>query len=157
MNEMVGEDRTVARVTFGASAILRFSGKMADPNPEITIANVATVTGRLYAIAEVQPGFVQARIRPRNGSNYVACTATGDVADRLSACFSKSVRAHGKGTWRRSEVGGWTCSSLEITAIRTVDDVPLREAIDALRKIKADWTDDPLGEWEALQYRDGAA
>ena len=97
MNEMVGQDRTVARLTFGAGAVLRFSGNMAEPTPPVTLVDTATVTGRLYALWGAPSGLVHARITPRTGGNYVACTAEGKIARDLGSHFMGAVRVQGRG------------------------------------------------------------
>jgi hypothetical protein len=67
-----------------------------------------------------------------------------------------AVRVHGRGTFSRTESGEWICDSLHIRDVQPVKDVSLREAINALREIRADWPDDPLGDWAAIE-KDGAA
>lgn len=125
--------------------------------PEITLVDAATITGRLYALAEAPSGVVHARIRPRNGSNYIACTAEGEIAHKLSEHFMTAVRVQGKGIWKRGEAGEWTCQSVRIGQVEGIKDVSLREAINALRAIQADWPDDPLREWAELEEKDSAA
>jgi hypothetical protein len=157
INEMLAEDDGRARVTFGTAAILRFPGKPTVAEKPVSMVDTATITGRLYALIEEQSGQLKARIRPRNAANYIACTASGSIGKELRKYFQEAVRVHGRGKWIRRETGEWQCESLHITEVHPVKDRTLREAIDALRTIEADWSDDPLAEWDALEENGDAA
>lgn len=109
---------------------------------EVTMVDHATITGRLYALSEDRGGDVKARIWPRNGQGYIACTADAANGPKLGSYFQQAVRAQGRGQWTRSVNGEWTCQNLHITKIDPVKDVSLRAAIDALRSIDVTWPDD---------------
>lgn len=157
INEMVAEDRGVARITYGAAVILRFPGRVSAIDKPLSIVDHATITGRLYALSEDPSGGIRARIRPRGVSGYISCTADRDIGGDLRNFFADNVRVHGRGTWQRSTGGEWSCLSLHIEDARPVKDVTLREAVNSLREIQADWGDDPLAEWAQLDERNGAA
>ncbi|WP_155931278.1 MULTISPECIES: hypothetical protein [Methylosinus] len=157
INEMVGEDKGVARISFGATSILRFPGRGGVTEAAFGFVDQATVTGKLYALSEEPSGGIRARIRPRGGSSYVACTADRILGATLRGFFLETVRVQGRGAWRRATSGEWSCQSLHIQSVSPVKDVSLRDAIDALRSIEVDWPDDPLTEWTRLDERDGAA
>jgi hypothetical protein len=156
INDMVGEERTHARVTFGAGVILRFPGNVTSNVTPFNLVDNATITGKLYALIEEMSGVLKARIRPRSGNTYVSCTADSRVGRQLRNYFLDAVRVQGRGTWARSGNGEWSCQSLHILEVHPVKDVPLREAINALRAIDVDWPNDPLGDWETLD-ESGAA
>jgi hypothetical protein len=158
INDMVGEDESHARITFGAGVMLRFPGSnYAARWKPLNIVDRGTVTGRLYSLLEEPSGLLKARIRPRTGSTYVACTAEGSIGRELRNYFLDAVRVHGRGTWSRAESGEWTCQSLQIENVQQIKDVSLREAINALRAIAVEWPDDPLADWDAIEETDGAA
>ncbi|TAL77315.1 MAG: hypothetical protein EPN75_13230 [Beijerinckiaceae bacterium] len=158
LDEMVGEDRGNARLTFGANVILRFPGRINILKEPFSLIDEATVVGKLYALSEEPSGDgLRARIRPRGGSSYIACTADGDIARTLGNYFLDTIRAYGRGKWERSDSGEWACKSLHIRSVDPVKDVSLREAINELREIKTDWPEDPLEEWALLDEKDGAA
>jgi hypothetical protein len=157
INHMVGEDKSHARVTFGAGVILRFPGSSAAEGEQFRLIDTTTVTGRLYALLEEPSGVLKARIRPRTGDTYIACTTEASVGRELRHYFLDAVRVHGRGTWSRAETGEWTCQSLHILDVQPIKDVSLREAINALRAIEIEWPDDPLADWVAIEERDGAA
>jgi hypothetical protein len=154
---MVGEDRTHARVTFGAGVILRFPGNVNSNVPPFNLVDNATITGKLYALIEQPSGLLNARIRPRGGNTYVSCSADDRIGRQLRNFFLDAVRVQGRGTWVRSENGEWSCQSLHILDVHPVNDVSLREAINALRAVDGDWSDDPLGDWATLDEKEGAA
>lgn len=158
MNEMVADDHGPARITFGAGAILRFPGKVVQPtNRPVTINDVATVTGRLYYLAEDKKDRINARIRPSEGSQHVACTADANLSHDLRRYFLDDVRVHGQGNWSRSETGVWTCVSLHIQQVAPVSNVSLRHAIYDLRSITPRWPDVPVTDHALLQEDEGQA
>lgn len=158
LDEMVGEDRGNARLTFGSAAILRFPGRVSViPQKSLRLIDHAHITGKLYALSGEASSGVKARIRPRDGSGYVACTADDAIGRKLGKYFLDTVRAYGRGVWTRSNDGHWCCESLHILDVVPVKDISLRDAVNELRKIEAEWPEDPLSEWEALEEKDGAA
>jgi hypothetical protein len=153
INEMVGEDKGSARVMFGAAAVLRFPGSTSAPVGQFRIIQDTTITGRLYALLEDENGKLKARIRPRTGNRYINCTVDRDVSRQLRNFFLDAVKVYGRGVWTRPASGNWTCENLHIVKVDPVKDVSLRDAINALRAIEADWQDDPLGDWDSLEER----
>lgn len=128
-----------------------------EPQTPLRMVDSATVTGRLYALIEEPSGLLKARIRPRGGNTYIACNAEGSIGRKLREFFMDAVRVQGRGTFFRSDDGNWQCESVQIQEVQAVKNVPLREAINALRTIEATWSDDPLGDWDELEERNGAA
>lgn len=157
INEMVGEDKGSARILYGAGVILRFPGTQNICKKPFNFIDSATITGKLYALSEGPSGGIRARIRPRGQSNYVACTADRNIGGTLRNYFLETVRVQGRGTWERADTGEWSCQSLHIQGVFSVKDISLRDAIDAMRKIEADWPENPLEEWAILDEKDGAA
>ncbi len=157
INEMVCADKTRARIMFGSGTVLRFSGASAILDRPVTVINTATVTGRLYALLEDNHGRVNGRIRSKIGNKYITCIAEGQIAKKLANCFQEVVRLNGRGAWSRDTSGVWTCEYINVHDVFPVNDVPLRDAINALRAIEADWPDDPLGHWADMDEQDGAA
>ena len=157
INQMVAEDGGPARMTFGGGVVLRFPGHVPEKASIVTLVDSATITGRLYALIEDQSGQLKARIRPRNGSGHIACTAEGHVGKQLRNYFLEAVRVRGRGVWARSTDGEWICQSLHIEEVYPVKDASLRDAINALRSIESDWSEDPLADWDFLDEKGGAA
>jgi hypothetical protein len=158
VNEMVGEDKGSARITFGAAVVLRFPGKKPqEVTQPFNLVDSATITGKLYALSEDNYGNIRARIRPRGGASYIQCTADQGIVGKLRSCFAETVRIQGRGKWTRAVNGEWSCWDLHVQDVKIVKDTSLREAIDRIREVEAVWPDDPLEEWAALDERDGAA
>jgi hypothetical protein len=154
INDMVGEERRHAHVTFGACVILRFPGNVTSDVAPFSLVENGTITGKLYALIEQPSGLLNARIRPQGGNTYVSCSADNRIGRQLRNYFLDAVRVQGMGTWVRSENGEWLCQSLHILDVHPVIDVSLREAINALRAVDVEWSDDPLGDWVALDEAD---
>jgi hypothetical protein len=157
INEMVAADGTRARLAYQGAVILRFPGRLVEEESQVSITETGSITGRLYSLLEESPGQLRARIRPRDGNGYIPCTVEPHIARELRNHFMEAVRAVGRGTWARNDGGQWICRSLHIESVMPVRDVPLRDAINTLREIEADWPDDPLGDWAILDERSGAA
>ncbi len=61
------------------------------------------------------------------------CTATPEMAARLSSCLNGPViRAFGAATWRRNESGTWELLQFSIEEFVTLEDKTLAEAITQL-------------------------
>ena len=156
INEMVGQDSGSARLTFGSGIILRFPGKNVERNRNL-FTDYGSVDGRVYALLEQQSGDITARLRPRDGDNYIPCTAKFPLDRALKEYLFEPVRVFGKGKWERGEDGQWVCHSLRISEIERITNSSLRDAINALRAIEAPWPDDPLGDLVSLNEEDEAA
>lgn len=107
-----------------------------------TMHDSGAIVGKLYAMFENSTGTVSARIRPSVGTNYIPCTVEPTVAKELRGHLLEAVRVQGRGLWERSAEGEWTCKSFHICQVRDVKNVTLRQAINELRAIDADWADD---------------
>lgn len=155
INKMVSSDRGTAQLKFGSAVILRFPGTaVEDVAAPITMHDHGALTGKLYAMFEGNNGTISARIRPRIGTSYIPCTVEPAAVRELRGFLTEAVRVQGRGIWARSSNGSWACKSFHIVQVYGVKDASLRDAINQLRAIDADWPDDPLGHW--VDERDGA-
>jgi hypothetical protein len=154
LNDMLADDGSRAYIKRGSAIILRFPGAPAEDVRALTIEGVATVTGYLYYLSEEANGTINLRVR-QPSHPYVRCTAPHDVGASLKELLFSTVRLSGKGRWVRSTDGVWTVSDLQVARGVGVKDVSVREAINALRKIKGRWDRDPLGRHAKLNEGDG--
>ncbi|MBO9419731.1 hypothetical protein J7481_09525 [Labrenzia sp. R4_2] len=157
IEEMVAQDGGRARLQFGTATVLRFTGRNILKAGAFKLIDTGTVTGRLYSLSEGSDQSIRGRIRPQFGSGYISCTAGPEFSAILRRHLFEAVRVTGKGEWTRSEEGGWTCQHLDVIEVKPVKNTTLREAIETLRAIDAQWGDDPLAEWEEMEMKDGAA
>jgi hypothetical protein len=70
--------------------------------------------------------------------------------------FTSVVRVEGTGRWIRHTDGEWEMLSFQATSFKVIEDASLRQNVDDLRQVSADWKklEDPLAELE--QIRRGA-
>lgn len=144
IDEMVYEDGGTAKLS-GPALVLFFPGTAPAQEPSLRLVEQGSITGRLYALAELSQG-ISARIRPLGGGNVLHCTATDGLGRQLRELLFEPVRASGRGTWVRGEEGNWDCEKFEIDEIWQVKSSSVRDAIDELRRIEAEWPEDPLSE-----------
>lgn len=77
------------------------------------------------------------------------CWARRGIAKEIAPhLFTNVIRAEGRGRWVRRPAGEWEMVKFTIEHFKPLVDVSLREAIQKLRDIPAEWKDkeDPLGE-----------
>jgi hypothetical protein len=155
INQMVYEDGGPARLK-GPATVLHFPGVAAGGVDRLKIVDYGDITGRLYSLSESRENQLSARIRPLTGEGYVQCTASKEIGRTLRELLFEPVRAYGRGTWR--EAGNvWICEGLAIEAAWPVKGGDLREAIDALRALEADWPENALDEMAKLDEADPVA
>jgi len=73
-----------------------------------------------------------------------------EIAQHL---FTSVVRVEGTGRWIRHTDGEWEMLSFQATSFKVVEDASIRENIDDLRKVPAEWKnlDDPVAELEQIR------
>lgn len=83
------------------------------------------------------------------------CLARRDVAKQIAPhLFSTVIRAEGTGRWVRLPSGEWQMKKFTIRDFKPLVDVSLREAIQKLRDIPAEWKEmeDPLSELRDIRH-----
>ena len=91
--------------------------------------------------AVIQPDYLDGKVvhtetdavhLSENGTIH-KCTATAEVAGRLSAFLNRGVvRAFGTADWTRSEAGAWQLRQFSIEEFMPLEDTNLAEAIAQL-------------------------
>jgi hypothetical protein len=157
INAMLSADKTRARIVAGGAVVLRFPGSNLFLDRPVSIIDTAQITGRIYALFEDNHGAVIGRLRPRSESKYVNCIAEGSIVTNFVNYFQRLVRVSGRGAWSRAPSGVWSCEYIKVQEVFPVSDSSLRDAVNSVRAIEADWPENPLADWAALDERDGAA
>lgn len=97
---------------------------------------------------------VPVHLRGSDGRTHY-CLAREDVARAIAAyLFSTVIRAEGMAKWVRNAAGEWEMQKFMIKEFKPLSDASLRETIDELRAIPAEWKDkeDPLGELRDIRH-----
>lgn len=86
---------------------------------------------------------------------YARINITRDQAKEIAPClYSKVVRLHGMGSWRRDDDGQWQLERFRVDSFEILQDTPLREVLERVRSMPGSgWTDidDPMSFLENLQ------
>jgi hypothetical protein len=94
-------------------------------------------------------------LRLQNGEVvYSNCETSRTIARDLCRHLFEPVRIYGNGRWKREENGQWTLLRFRVSRFDVLENVNLRDAVTALRKIGGSgWADvvDPLAELAAIR------
>jgi hypothetical protein len=135
------------------SKVLQFRGRDTHEEPEYAFSQ----PGELYGTVVVIGGTSDpVPVHLQDGANIHLCEASRALARELAVhIFGVTIAVTGLGRWARSAAGEWKMRSFRIQQFRVLDDRPLAEVVEQLRRVDADWVQrpDPLGELEQLRKR----
>lgn len=89
-----------------------------------------------------------------DGERKHICMVKRSLAKEIAVhLFSSVIRVERSGRWKRQADGQWEPISFNVSAFQVLRENTLRESIDRMRVIPADWKklEDPLGELENLR------
>ncbi|NYT34523.1 hypothetical protein [Rhizobium sp. WYCCWR 11128] len=140
VNELLKADDATGELSFqrGGAQLLKFPGKYmpAPPKPEV-VTQAGTIDGVVIKLGgkdKTVPVTVQ------DGEKSYRCTTTREVARSLGQhIFGGELRFIGTGEWQRPESGGWTLAHFIISDFIELDDTPLAELVEALRRSPGTW------------------
>ncbi|MEM9624331.1 MAG: hypothetical protein AAF993_22010 [Pseudomonadota bacterium] len=88
---------------------------------------------------------------------YSRINLTREQASKIGHyLYTKVIRLHGSGSWRRDENGQWQLERFRVDRFEVLDEVPVREVLDRIRSVEGSgWKDveDPASMLQDL--RDG--
>lgn len=94
----------------------------------------------------------------QDGDTIHLCNADREMARRLAGhLYGPVLRVYGDGRWERDAEGAWTMKSFTITGFEELDDAPLDEVVERLRRVEgSNWKDfdDPQAELRRLRGAD---
>jgi hypothetical protein len=74
------------------------------------------------------------------------------IAKQLGAKLFEPVRLFGRGRWARDADGNWSLITFKVESFEGLRDVPLSTALDELRSIPTEWTDESYGELGMIRH-----
>ncbi len=89
-----------------------------------------------------------------DGDKIHICYAKRSIARRLAPhLFGSPLIVSGTGKWRRDPDGSWLMDRFTIQDFTELNDAPLSEVVNKLRKVEGGWKnhEDPLGELDRLR------
>ena len=75
------------------------------------------------------------------GQQVSGCETNRTIAKQLGAKLFEPVRLFGRGRWSRDADGVWSLLYFKIESFDALEDVPLGNALAALRAIPTEWGD----------------
>ena len=119
------------------------------------VREAASFVGELYYIAGAKDDEAKVRLST-NVHGTVFCTTTRQIARGLRDFLFENVKVSGRGTWTRL-ADTWTVQDFVITDFAPAGGDGLRATVNQLRKSKIDWPDDPLGEIDRIEEKNGGS
>ncbi|MBT3071679.1 hypothetical protein KKP04_12480 [Rhodomicrobium sp. Az07] len=148
INRMLKEDKTGASLVEvdgeKSAEIIPFPGISELPPLLKGVQQHGKVDGRLQRIGGAK-AMVPIQLRTLDGSTISGCYAKRDLAKEISGHLFEPVRLWGRGSWSLSATGQWAMDSFHVDSFDKMSDESLLDVVAALRKVKADWVDDPIG------------
>lgn len=154
LDRRLAEDNAVGRLCGPDGAeIIRFPGrKQAAPLTFGPFRQPGSLDGVLIKLGgrdETVPVHLEEEGRVR------ICNATRDMARQLSPyLFGPAIRVQGSGRWERNAEGTWVLVRFDIEGFTALDETPLGDIVERLRRIPGnDWksVDDPYAELQRVR------
>lgn len=140
INDLLKADDASGELTYehGGGKLLKFPGKLApEPAKPQVVTQPGTIDGvviRLGGKDATVPVMIQ------DGDHTYTCTTTKDIARQLGQhIFGHELRFTGKGDWHRPESGGWSLHHFVISDFIELDDTPLVDLVEDLRRSPGTW------------------
>ena len=135
--------------------VIPFPGSHATETSQIRVRGAASFVGELYHIAGTKD---DAKVRINTDAyGVVFCATSRDVAKSLRDFLFEDVKVSGRGMWAKTESGKWDIDNFTIADFAPVKKESLRQSVDRLRGLHIDWPDDPIGEIDKIEERNGTA
>lgn len=149
INNLLKEDNASATLfeTDGrkTAEIIMFPGSGEPPALLKGVQQPGKVDGRLQRIGGSKE-WVPIQLRTLEGDMITHCYAKRDLAKEIGKYLFEPVRLYGRGTWSLSGEGHWSMDSFYVDTFDPLPQQSLLEVVSALRSVKADWIDDPIGD-----------
>lgn len=143
LNEMLREDNADATLSRNGSNVLIFPGRRSVRHPKMgPFTQDAVKDGVLIRIGGKDKS-AHATIEESDGTPW-RFEITRTLAKQLAPyLFGKPVRLIGQGRFYRDETGQWKYNSLRAAQFKVLDDAPLAEVVERIRRLTADtWQPD---------------
>ncbi|WP_156799309.1 hypothetical protein [Oceanicola granulosus] len=133
--------------------VVPFPGKFSAVSNQLRVRGAANFVGELYHIAGTGDN---AKVRINTGAyGVVFCVTSKDIAKSLREFLFEKVKVSGRGMWTKASSGRWEIDDFVITDFAPVKSENLRTSVNRLRSMDITWPDDPVGEVDRLEERDG--
>ena len=152
LNERLAADDATGSLMDGDGAkVIRFPGREQPRNVNYG-PQLDTLDGALIRIGgrdDTVP------VHLKDGDTIHMCNTTHSMARNLAPyLYGPVLRVHGDACWERNNDGQWLLRRFNIKKFEELEDVPLSEVVDRLRRIEgSNWKniEDPAGELRRLR------
>jgi hypothetical protein len=152
---LIADNTSAALLNPVRDNILPFPGAKTPKRIEWPSINQA---GELYGIPIVIGGKNDpVPVHLLDGEKELPCLAPRAKAKEIAEyLFSATLRAFGRGRWRKSEDGSWEMERFLIESFEVTQRTSLNETVNSLRAIEAKWKsiDDPIATLDAIRTGD---
>ena len=157
LNRCLADDKAIGSLRDGGGEMVRFPGREQRPPPAFGSFNQAGVLDGVLIRVGGRDDTVPVHLQ--DGETIHLCNANRDMARRLAAClYGPTLRVQGEGRWERDADGQWSMKRFTIGDFRKLDDAPLGEVVERLRRVEGNgWeaVEDPWTELRRLRGQDG--
>jgi hypothetical protein len=144
LNRLLIRDNAVGTLSLGGAKLIEFPGRKQKADPPLgPITQPDYLDGQLIR-AGGKDATVPIQLRDEDGTIFY-CTANVNIARDLGPyLYRQSIRVYGTAYWYRHADGQWKLDFFRIDRFDPLDDAPLTEAVEEIRRIgdDDDWPHD---------------
>lgn len=134
LNDLLAQDGLDAELPLpNGGETIRFPGREHDSRAIRTVTQATSIQGRLIKLSGA--GDVIHVGLEMDGSLPASITVDVATSHSLSPYWHKFIRLSGDGRWKRDEKGRWMLDRIHAKSFEPLEDIPIGEALDRLRKI----------------------
>lgn len=135
------------------AVVLRFPGRLEPEEKFTAVRQYGSIDGVVNRIGgKDETIHVTLEIEGRQVSG---CFTNRAVAKDLRHHLFDTVRLFGRGKWNRDADGNWALEDFKIEGFEPLKEVPLTQALDEIRSIPTEWTDEAHDELRAIRHGPG--
>jgi hypothetical protein len=150
VNKMLQEDDgtgTLREKRRGGVVIL-FPGREQAAEKFASVRQAGAIDGEVIWAGGDDIGHITLKSEGREISRI---TVSKTVAKELAKKLYEPVRLFGRGKWSRDSDGAWTLLEFKAEYFEPLEDVPLSTALERLRAIPTEWTDESYSELSTIR------
>jgi hypothetical protein len=155
LNKYLREDNAVGtlREKKTAAVVLRFPGRLTPEERFTAVRQQGSIDGVINRIGG-KDETIHVSLE-MEGKQVSGCYTTRVIAKELRHHLFDTVRLFGRGKWNRDGDGNWSLEDFKIESFEPLKDTSLSQALDELRSIPTNWTDESHDELRVIRHGPG--
>lgn len=152
LNKYLREDNAVGflREKRTTAVILKFPGRLQPAERFTAVRQHGSIDGVINSIGG-KDETVHIRLEAE-GRQISGCYTNRALAKELRHHLYDTVRLFGRGKWNRDEDGNWSLEDFKVESFEPLKEVPLSQALNELRSIPTEWTDEAINELNEIRH-----